>query len=466
MRTDFLSIIAHELRTPITVMRTLTGLLLDPASDPTPEQRRTMLETMERNAERMQHVIGEMLDLARYRAGTIGLQLRPFDATELAESAVTTIRPLAERRDQTVVLRLPPGPAPRVYGDRPRLDRALLNLVANAHHFAPDGGRITVAVKRTDDGMIRWSVTDDGPGISAADQAHLFEQFFVGRHDPNAPQEGVGLGLPRALAIAQAHGGSIEVRSRPGHGSHLHPCRPVRRTTRGDVMKILVVDDEPDVVESVRLGFTLQWRDVDVLGAGDGEAALDIVEREHPDIVLLDVGLPGIDGYEVLRQIRAFSDVPVVMLTARDDAMDKVKGLELGADDYVTKPFNHLELMARVKAVLRRLEMPPPTSRAPSFKSGDLEVDFAKQEARLDGNRLDLTPTEYKLLYHLVRNAGHILEHGTLLAKVWGREYVDEVDYIRVYIRRLRDKLGDSSDAPRYIRTERGLGYRFIAPST
>jgi two-component system KDP operon response regulator KdpE len=145
--------------------------------------------------------------------------------------------------------------------------------------------------------------------------------------------------------------------------------------------------------------------------------------------------------------------------------MDKVKGLELGADDYVTKPFNHLELMARVKAVLRRLDMPAPASRAPSFRSGDLEVDFAKQEVRLRGERLELTPTEYKVLYHLVRNAGHVLEHGTLLAKVWGREYVDEVDYIRVYIRRLRDKLGDASDAPRYIQTERGLGYRFIAPA-
>jgi two-component system KDP operon response regulator KdpE len=229
-------------------------------------------------------------------------------------------------------------------------------------------------------------------------------------------------------------------------------------------MRILVVDDEPDVVESVRLGFMLQWRDVEVLGAGEGDRALDIVEREHPDIVLLDVGLPGIDGYEVLRQIRAFSDVPVVMLTARDDAMDKVKGLELGADDYVTKPFNHLELMARVKAVLRRLEMPAPASRVPSFKAGDLEVDFARQEARLAGVRLDLTPTEYKLLYHLVRNAGHTLEHGTLLAKVWGREYVDEFEYIRVYIRRLRDKLGDSSESPRYIQTERGHGYRFIVP--
>lgn len=230
-------------------------------------------------------------------------------------------------------------------------------------------------------------------------------------------------------------------------------------------MRILVVDDEPDVVESVRLGFTLQWREVDVLGAPTGEAALDVVEREHPDIVLLDVGLPDTDGFEVLRGIRAFSDVPVVMLTARDDAMDKVKGLELGADDYVTKPFNHLELMARVKAVLRRLEMPAPSSRAPSFRSGDLEVDFAKQEARLRGARVELTPTEYKLLYHLVRNAGHVLQHGTLLAKVWGREYVDEVDYIRVYVRRLRDKLGDDPEAPRYIRTERGLGYRFIGPS-
>jgi signal transduction histidine kinase len=219
MRTDFLSIIAHELRTPITVMRTLTGLLLDPASDPTAEQRRTMLETMERNAERMQHLIGEILDLARYRAGTIGLQLRQFDATELAEAAVATIRPLAERRGQTVDLRVPRGPSPRVYGDRPRLDRAMLNLVANAHHFAPDGGRITVRLKGPSDGLIRWSVTDDGPGISKVDQARLFERFFVGRHDQNRPQEGVGLGLPGALAIAQAHGGSIEVRSRPGHGS-------------------------------------------------------------------------------------------------------------------------------------------------------------------------------------------------------------------------------------------------------
>jgi two-component system KDP operon response regulator KdpE len=230
-------------------------------------------------------------------------------------------------------------------------------------------------------------------------------------------------------------------------------------------LKILVVDDAPDVIESVRLGFTLQWREVEVLGAATGEQGLDIVEQEHPDLVLLDVGLPHIDGYEVLRQIRAFSDVPVVMLTARDDTLDLVKGLELGADDYVTKPFNHLELLARVKAVLRRLDMPAPAARVPSFRSGELEMDFARQELRVAGKRVELTPTEYKLLYHFIRNAGYVLTHGTLLAKVWGREYVDEVDYLRVYVRRLRDKLGDDSDEPRYIRTERGLGYRFLAPA-
>jgi two-component system, OmpR family, KDP operon response regulator KdpE len=230
-------------------------------------------------------------------------------------------------------------------------------------------------------------------------------------------------------------------------------------------MKVLVVDDAPEIVDSVRLGFAVQWREVDLVAAENGQKALELVEQESPDLVLLDVGLPDMDGFKVLEEIRFFSDVPVVMLTARDDTLDKVRGLELGADDYVTKPFNHLELLARIRAVLRRLDMPAPKSRAPSFQSGDLEMDFNAQEVRLSGERVELTPTEYKLLYHLVRNAGHILTHGTLLAKVWGREYRDEVDYLRVYVRRLRDKLGDDPEKPRYIRTERGLGYRFLRPT-
>jgi two-component system KDP operon response regulator KdpE len=228
-------------------------------------------------------------------------------------------------------------------------------------------------------------------------------------------------------------------------------------------MKVLVIDDAAEVIEAVTVSFTLQWRETDVIGADTGAEGLDLVERELPDIVLLDIAMPGMDGFEVLRQLRAFSDVPVIMLTARDDVLDKVKGLELGADDYVTKPFDHLELLARVKALLRRFDMPQPVSRAPSFRSGDLTMDFAAHEVRRDGERVPLTATEYKLLYHLVRNAGRVLPHETLLAKVWGREYIDEVDYLRVYIRRLRRKLEADPERPRRILTERGLGYRFQA---
>lgn len=228
-------------------------------------------------------------------------------------------------------------------------------------------------------------------------------------------------------------------------------------------MKILVVDDAPEVIEAVTVSFNLQWRETDVIGADVGEAALDLVEQERPDVVLLDIAMPGMDGFQVLRELRAFSDVPVIMLTARDDVLDKVKGLELGADDYVTKPFDHLELLARVKALLRRFDMPQPVSRAPSFSSGPLTMDFAAHEVRINDERVPLTATEYKLLYHLVRNAGRVLPHETLLAKVWGREYVDEIDYLRVYIRRLRLKLEQDPEDPRHILTERGVGYRFRA---
>jgi two-component system KDP operon response regulator KdpE len=226
-------------------------------------------------------------------------------------------------------------------------------------------------------------------------------------------------------------------------------------------MKVLVVDDAAEVIEAVTISFTLQWRETEVLGATDGETALDLIERERPDVVLLDVTMPGLDGYETLRQLRAFSDVPVIMLTAKDGVLDKVKGLELGADDYVTKPFDHLELLARVKALLRRLAMPQPASRTPSFVSGRLAVDFARQEVRLAGEPVALTPLEYKLLYHLVRNAGHVLRHETLLTRVWGPEYSDEIDYLRVYIRRLRLKLEEDPEQPWHILTERGVGYRF-----
>ena len=225
-------------------------------------------------------------------------------------------------------------------------------------------------------------------------------------------------------------------------------------------MKILIVDEEPDVVRLISVSFGMQQPNWEVVAASDGEEALAMLEREQPALVLLDVGLPDMSGFEVLQQIRFFSDVPVIMLTVHDDELSKVRGLELGADDYVTKPFSHLELLARVRAVLRRAQALPLAHEEP-FVSGDLSVDFARREVTRRGEPVPLTTTEYHLLYHLVRNAGQVLTHETLLARVWGREYTDEINYLKVYISRLRAKLEDAPRNPQHILTERGVGYWF-----
>ena len=227
-------------------------------------------------------------------------------------------------------------------------------------------------------------------------------------------------------------------------------------------MRLLIVDDDAEIRSSVRMGFELQWRDVEILEAGDGTRALELIEEERPDLVLLDVGLPDMDGYGVLREIRAFSAVPVVMLTARDEPMDKVRGLEGGADDYVGKPFDHLELLARVRAVLRRLDLKAPAQRTGTYRRGELEIDVEMRLARIGDEHVRLTATEWRILELLVANAGWIVPHERLAARVWGREEPADRDALRVFVRRLRAKLGDDASQPRYVETVRGLGYRML----
>lgn len=227
-------------------------------------------------------------------------------------------------------------------------------------------------------------------------------------------------------------------------------------------MKILIVDDDPDVVEVVNLCFSLRWPEAYVVSAANGEDALSLVEKEKPDFVLLDIVLPDMDGFHVFQEIREFSDVPVVMLSARDSEVDKVRGLEMGADDYIAKPFSHLELLARVRAALRRYESQLPAV-GEVFESGGLRIDYASRTVTVEGDIVRLTPTEYSLLYHLSRNAGRVLPHQTLLAKVWGREYTNEVDYLKVYVRRLRQKLEGDPETIGEIVSERGVGYKFVA---
>ncbi len=228
-------------------------------------------------------------------------------------------------------------------------------------------------------------------------------------------------------------------------------------------MKILVVDDDPHILDAVTVGFQLQWQDSTVIAAADGEAGLRAFYEHDPDVVVLDVALPGKSGFEVLQEVRRVSDVPVLMLTARGEEMDQVRGLELGADDYVVKPFSHLALLARIKAVLRRAELPPPIRALPDVVAGDLAINFQNHQVTLRGEPVRLTPVEYKLLYHLVRNAGRLMPHQVLLDRVWGDAYGATTDYLKVFISRLRAKI-ERPGGPRYIETERGLGYRFVRP--
>ena len=220
--------------------------------------------------------------------------------------------------------------------------------------------------------------------------------------------------------------------------------------------KVLVVDDDHQIREALRRG--LKARGYEVLGAANGETALDILSGALVDVVVLDLGLPGIDGHDVIRRLRSFSDVPVVVLSVRESQSEKVTALDAGADDYVVKPFGMDELLARMRAALRRAR---PEEARPKLRFSELELDLGRHLVRLGGQPVHLTPTEYRLLEALATNAGKLLTHSWLLRRVWGPAYDRESHYVRVYVQQLRQKLRDDPGRPRYIITEPGLGYRW-----
>lgn len=228
-------------------------------------------------------------------------------------------------------------------------------------------------------------------------------------------------------------------------------------------LKLLIADDARDVAEVIAFGARMAWPGCRITIAESGAEALEFFREVTADLVVLDVGMPPPDGFEVCRRIRAVSQVPIMMLTVHDTTLDKIRALDLGADDYLTKPFDHLELFARLRAMLRR-----PTSRmagtGPDFTCAELSLVYATQEVRLNGAVLRLTAIEYRLLEELVRHAGSVLPHQILLERVWGPAYVNDVQYVKVFVWRLRRKLGDTAEHPRFIHTEWGIGYRFASP--
>jgi len=219
---------------------------------------------------------------------------------------------------------------------------------------------------------------------------------------------------------------------------------------------VLVVDDEPQIRRVMRT--TLSSNGYAVIEAHSGEDALEMLRQERPDLVLLDVNMPGMGGLEACREIRKNSDIAIIMLTVRNTEHDKVLALDAGADDYVVKPFSIEELLARIRAALRRTSSGEPV---PAYRSNDLEIDFERRKVTVQGRAVRLTPKEFELLRHLVANQGKPLEHRRLLQAVWGPDYGDETEYLRVFINQLRKKIETDPAHPKYIHTDPWVGYRF-----
>jgi len=226
--------------------------------------------------------------------------------------------------------------------------------------------------------------------------------------------------------------------------------------------KLLIVEDDADLVRALEVYFSRVG--YEIVSAADGLEGMQTLYNERPDIVILDIAMPKMDGWEVCRRIRELSDVPIIMLTARVQEDERVKGLKLGADDYVVKPFSLKELEARLEAVLRRAPDASERREGPLFANDELVVDAERLLVTHHGERIDLTPTELRLLLFLAENVGRVLTHRQILDKIWGNDYSDDVDYVKLFVYRLRRKVEPDPKQPRYIISERGIGYRFVDP--
>jgi two-component system, OmpR family, response regulator VicR len=226
-------------------------------------------------------------------------------------------------------------------------------------------------------------------------------------------------------------------------------------------MKILIIEDDQQIVEAITLAFQIRWPEAKLVSSQQGEKGIELVENEKPDIVILDLGLPDINGYDVLKQIRLFSDIPILILTARTEESDIVKGLEWGADDYMIKPFRQLELLSRIKALTRRKSN---TDTESPLTTGSLSFNPVTGQLIFNQKEISLTPTEGRILHHLMRNVGQVVTHSSLADAVWGEDYPGAVDSLKVYIRRLREKLEVEPQQPQLIITKAGIGYLMIKP--
>ena len=454
---------SHDLRTPLASIKASATSLLQDDVDWTPEARQVFLATIDEEADRLNVLVGNLLDMSRLESGVLEVALRPVALEEVVAPAAGQHQP-ADRAGRGAGVR-----AAAAGGRRPRPARAGGGQrgVQRPALLDPPTRRVRIEAGEVGD-HVHLRIIDQGPGVRPADRERIFEPFQrLGDRATAAGSRVWAWPWPAAsptpwtasCSIEDTPGGGlttvISLRTAPDARADGGTAWPSSRVVE-PMTRVLVVDDEPQIRRA--LATNLRAREYEVDLAATGEEALRLAAERHPDVVVLDIGLPGIDGIEVVRGLRGWSSVPIIILSVREDEHDKVEALDAGADDYLAKPFGMNELLARLRAAVRRAT---PLEELPVIETDDFRVDLAAKKVVRDGAEVHLTPTEWGLVEQLVRNRGKLVTQRQLLQEVWGPEYETEANYLRVYLAALRRKLEPEPSRPRYFITEPGMGYRF-----
>ncbi len=472
MRAEFLAMVSHELRAPLTSIKGSAAMVLGSASEIEPAVIRQFLHIIEDQADRMHELVSDLLDVARIETGTLPVSPEPAEVAILVDRARNSF--LSSGADNHLDIDIEPD-LPLVLADRQRIVQVLGNLLSNAARSSPESSTIRVsAVHR--DLHVAFSVADMGQGIPAESLQQLFRKFSRLHSEEYGGDTGLGLAICKG--IVEAHGGRIWAESDgPGSGARFtftlptveeagslaaEPNSPAserssRRGQRGsgERVRVLAVDDDPQTLWYLR--DSLHQSGYAPIVTGEPEEALRLVEEERPQLVLLDLMLPGIDGIDLMKDILDLTDVPVIFLSAYGREELIAKAFDMGAVDYVVKPFSPTELAARIRAALRRRLVAEPSE---PYMMGDLAIDFAERKVTMAGRRIELVAMEYRVLAELSANSGRVLTFQQLLERVWGDKNRGDVRPLRTIVSKLRRKLRDDADNPSYIFTEPRVGYR------